>query len=279
MKDLAPAAVPADFPEKEMVVPQAVSITAADGMQIPGQLFLPPSLKAGERRPAVIFLHGGSRRQMLLGWHPMYYYHGAYAFNQYLASRGFVVLSVNYRSGTGYGMEFREAIDYGATGASEFQDVLGAGLYLRSRADVDPQRIGLWGGSYGGYLTAMGLARASDLFAAGVDLHGVHDWSGTRHSGHAPRRPDDGGVPAQAFESSPMSNLDGWKSPVLLIHGDDDRSVIFNQTVQLVDELRKRKVDYELLVFPDEVHDFLLQKNWLRAYRAAAGFLERKLGK
>lgn len=92
--------------------------------------------------------------------------------NQFLANRGYIVLSVNYRSGMGYGMEFREALNYGATGGSEFNDVMGAGVYLRNRSDVDPQRIGLWGGSYGGYLTAMGLSRASDLFAAGVDMHG-----------------------------------------------------------------------------------------------------------
>src|SRR5205823_11108228 len=96
--------------------------------------------------------------------------------NQYLASQGYVVLSINYRSGIGYGLNFREAINYGASGASEFNDVEGAGLYLRTRADVDPARIGLWGGSYGGYLTALGLARASNLFAAGVDFHGVHVW-------------------------------------------------------------------------------------------------------
>ena len=114
---------------------------------------------------------------MLLGWHYMDYYNNSYAMNQYLASLGYIVLSVNYRSGIGYGLDFREALNYGATGASEFNDVLGAGLYLRSRPDVDPKRIGLWGGSYGGYLTALGLARASDLFAVGVDFHGVHDWS------------------------------------------------------------------------------------------------------
>ena len=114
---------------------------------------------------------------MLLGWHYMDYYNNSYAMNQYLASLGYIVLSVNYRSGIGYGLDFREALNYGATGASEFNDVLGAGLYLRSRPDVDPKRIGLWGGSYGGYLTALGLARASNLFAVGVDFHGVHDWS------------------------------------------------------------------------------------------------------
>ena len=136
----------------------------------------------------MIFFHGGSRRQMLLGWHYMDYYHNAYGMNQYLASLGYVVLAVNYRSGIGYGLNFREAINYGASGASEFNDVLGAGLYLRTRPDVDPKRIGLWGGSYGGYLTALGLARASDLFAAGVDFHGVHDWSAFRGNSARTRR-------------------------------------------------------------------------------------------
>src|SRR6202051_687669 len=140
---------PAAFPTPPLVDPQQVIINAADGMQIHCQLFLPPNAKPGEKHPAAIFFHGGSRRQMLLGWHYMDYYNHAYAMNQYLASRGYVVLSVNYRSGIGYGLNFREALNYGAAGASEFNDVLGAGLYLRSRSDVDPKRMGLWGGSDG----------------------------------------------------------------------------------------------------------------------------------
>ena len=169
--------LPSTFAATALVAPQAVMITATDGMQIQAQLFVPKDLKAGEKRPALIFFHGGSRRQMLLGWHYNYYYRNAYAMNQWLASQGYIVLSVNYRSGIGYGLDFREALNYGARAAPEFNDVMGAGLYLKSRADVDPARIGLWGGSYGGYLTAMGLSRASDLFAAGVDFHGVHDWN------------------------------------------------------------------------------------------------------
>src|SRR5690606_23106817 len=176
-RELAPGSIPADYPIRALVEPQAVTITAADGMQIPAQLFLPPDLRAGERRPALIFFHGGSRRQMLLGFHYGSYYHNAYALNQYFANRGYIVLSVNYRSGIGYGMHFREALTYGAAGGSEFYDVLGARLYLRYRPDVDPSRIGRGGGSYGGYRTGMGLSRASDLFAAGVDIHGVHDWN------------------------------------------------------------------------------------------------------
>jgi dipeptidyl aminopeptidase/acylaminoacyl peptidase len=226
----------------------------------------------------VIFFHGGPRRQMLLGWHFYEYYHNAYAFNQFLASRGYLVLSVNYRSGTGYGMEFREALRYGAVGASEFNDVLGAASYLRGRPDVDASRIGLWGGSYGGYLTALGLARASDRFKAGVDLHGVHDWR-TETKLFLPS--DDLDVQQAALrlalDSSPMAHVKTWRSPVLLIHGDDDRNVEFRQTVQLVEALRGQGVEFEQLVFPDEVHEFLTHAKWLEAFRAAADFLDRKL--
>ncbi|HLN02895.1 MAG TPA: prolyl oligopeptidase family serine peptidase [Bryobacteraceae bacterium] len=279
-KDLAPDAIPADFPADKLVMPQAVMISAADGMQIHGQLFVPVTMRAGERRPAVVFFHGGSRRQMLLGWHYMYYYNNAYAMNQYLASRGFIVLSVNYRSGIGYGLDFREALNYGARGASEFNDVVGAGLYLRGRPDVNPARIGLWGGSYGGYLTALGLARASDLFAAGVDFHGVHDWNeviGNFTPSYDPQKQqDDARI---AFESSPMAAVKQWRSPVLLIHGDDDRNVPFTETVMLVEALRKQNVQFEELIFPDEVHDFLMHAHWLAAYHASEDFLKRHLMK
>ena len=277
-KDLALDSIPVDFPTDKLVTPQAVVISAADGMQIHGQLFVPVAIRAGERRPAVVFFHGGSRRQMLLGWHYMYYYNNAYAMNQYLASRGYIVLSVNYRSGIGYGLDFREALNYGARGASEFNDVVGAGLYLRSRPDVDPARIGLWGGSYGGYLTALGLARASDLFAAGVDFHGVHDWNeviGNFTPSYDPEKQQE--AARIAFDSSPMADVKTWRSPVLLIHGDDDRNVPFHETVMLVEALRKQNVEFEELIFPDEVHDFLMHAHWLAAYHASEDFLKRHL--
>lgn len=282
-KDLDPAA-PASFPKDALVKPQPVMITAADGMQIHGQLFLPSNHANGIRHPALVFFHGGSRRQMLLGFHYMYYYSNAYSLNEYLASQGYVVLSVNYRSGIGYGLNFREAIHYGAQGGSEFNDVIGAGLYLKSRADVDPARIGVWGGSYGGYLTAMALSRASDLFAAGVDFHGVHDWSALRgYLTRAGASADPEEIRERqeaariAFESSPMASVDTWKSPVLLIHGDDDRNVEFSQTVMLVEALRKRNVPFEELIFPNEIHDFLLARHWVEAYQATADFFARKL--
>jgi dipeptidyl aminopeptidase/acylaminoacyl peptidase len=278
-RELAAGALPAAFPAAALVEPDAVSIVAADGMRVPGQIFRPIApVAAGQKRPALVFFHGGSRRQMLLGWNYRSYYHNAYAFNQLMASRGYVVLSVNYRSGIGYGLDFREALHYGAAGASEYNDVVGAGLFLRGQADVDPARIGLWGGSYGGYLTAMGLARASDLFAAGVDVHGVHDWNNAIRNFmpgyNAERRPE---VARLAAASSPMAFIDGWRSPVLLIHGDDDRNVPFGESVELVEQLRARNVHVEQLVFPDEVHGFLLHRSWVRAYTAAAAFLDRHL--
>jgi dipeptidyl aminopeptidase/acylaminoacyl peptidase len=281
VRDLAPEAIPPDFPSEQLAEPQQVIFPGADGMPIHGQLFLPKNAGDPAKRdhPAVVFFHGGSRRQMLLGWHYMSYYHNAYAMNQYLASRSYVVLSVNYRSGIGYGMEFREAVNYGATGASEFNDVLGAGLYLRSRPDVDPRRIGLWGGSYGGYLTALGLARASDLFAAGVDLHGVHDWNLEIPNfvpAYDPTKNSD--AARLAYESSPIASVKTWRSPVLLIHGDDDRNVPFSETVQLVEALRRQGVELQTLVFPDEIHDFLTYARWLEAYHAAVDFFGHKLG-
>ena len=268
-RDMAPETIPADFPTDDLVVPQQVIYTASDGMLVHAQLFLPPAGTPNARHAAVVFMHGGSRRQMLLGWHYMDYYNKAYAMNQYLASQGYVVLSINYRSGTGYGRNFREAVNYGPSGASEFKDVEGAGLYLRGRADVDAARIGLWGGSYGGYLTALGLARASSLFAAGVDIHGVHDWS-TRLAASAD-------TARTALESSPMASVRTWRSPVLLIHGDDDRNVNFSETVTLANALRQQGVYFEQLILPDEIHSFLRHASWLRGYHAAADFLRRKL--
>ena len=260
----------------QLVAPERVTFTATDGMEIPGQLFLPNDLKPGEKRPAVLFFHGGSRRQMLLAWHYLPYYHNTYAMNQYLASRGYIVLSVNYRSGTGYGLNFREALNYGATGASEFQDVMGAGLYMKSRPDVDPKRIGIYGGSYGGYLTAHALARASDLFAVGVDIHGVHDWNvGIRT--FIPTYAPGPEIERRNFESSPLNFVKGWRSPVLLIHGDDDRNVSFAETVTLAEALRKQGVTFESLVIPDEIHGFLRYDSWLRVFQTSADFFDKYL--
>ncbi|PYX88256.1 MAG: hypothetical protein DMG68_09050 [Acidobacteria bacterium] len=132
----------------------------------------------------------------------------------------------------------------------------------------------------GGFLTALGLARNSDLFAAGVDYHGVHDWSAFLpqwDNNTKPGAPDLAEAHKLAWESSPDASVDKWKSPVLLIHGDDDRNVPFSQTVDLVQRLRENHVHMEEMIFPDEIHGFLMWRSWIKAYGATADFFDRIL--
>ena len=262
---LVSAEPPARFPMAAHVVPENILIEAEDGVVFHNQLFLPPDLRPGERRPALVFIHGGPRRQMLLGYNYGHFYHMAYAVNQYFALQGYVVLSVNFRSGIGYGRAFREDPAWGRRGNEEYLDILATGLYLRDRDDVDPDRIALWGLSYGGILTAQGLARNSDLFAAGVDIAGVHLWGDVLD-------PDE-----VSYQSSSVPFVEDWRSPVLLVHGDDDRNVAFSETVGLVQALRAHQVPFELIVFPDDVHAFLLHHRWIETFEAMDDFLERHL--
>ncbi len=269
--------LPSHYPKDQFVEPEAVTFKSADGLTIHGQLFK-PSGKKKDGAPAVIFMHGGPIRQMLLGYHYSGYYANAYVLNQFLASQGYVVLAVNFRDGIGYGRDFRRAKNQGPRGAAEYKDIVAAGKYLQSRSEVDPERIGLWGGSYGGYLTAMGLAKNSDLFKAGVDFHGVHDWA-WRARDFSPG--GSWGITKElmdmAFHSSPISELQYWSSPVLIITGDDDRNVMFGQSIDLKNKLDKIGVYNEVLVFPDEVHGFLRYESWLRAYKQTADFFTRFL--
>jgi len=274
--------IPADFPSAQLVIPKKVVFQASDGLSVHGQLFERDVQHGSAKKGAIIFVHGGPPRQMLLGWHYSDYYTNAYALNQYLASLGFTVLSVNYRLGIGYGRDFQHPGASGSTGASEYLDVVAGAKFLKSLGWVDPKRIGIYGGSYGGFLTAMALARNSDIFAAGADLHGVHDWTAERAQNVLSRtrfeRPADADTAfAIAFHSSPIAFMKTWKSPVILIHGDDDRNVCFAQTVDLARRLSTLGVPYEELIIPDDTHHFMRHANWVRADSAVADFLTRKL--
>jgi dipeptidyl aminopeptidase/acylaminoacyl peptidase len=278
----------ASYPTSALVTPQSVSFPSGDGLKVYGQLFLPPG--GATRKPAVVFVHGGPPRQMLAGWHYSDYYSATYAMNQYLALKGYVVLALNYRLGIGYGHEFHRPPKSGAQGAAEYLDVRAAGQWLAQRPDVDASRIGIYGGSYGGYLTALALGRDSKLFAAGVDIHGVHDMT-TPSSGAGAAlanamsggrfEPTDREQAARvAWESSPVSSVGTWTSPVLLIHGDDDRNVRFSQTTDLVQRLRKKgDVVMEELVIVDDTHHWMQFANSVRVYEAAAAFLDRMIGR
>lgn len=284
---IAPQLIPAKFPMDDLVTPKNVTFQSADGLTVHGQLFVPKNAPKNKqsKRPGIVYLHGGPQRQMMLGWHMMGYYSNDYSLNQYLAHRGFVVLSVNYRLGPGYGFDFHFPPKAGPRGASEYQDVQAASQYLQSLPNIDAQRIGIYGGSYGGFLTAMGLAHDSAMFKAGVDIHGVHDWilqRGfmkdllTRKQYEMP--PDTQQAIETSWQSSPVSALAGWKSPVLFITGDDDRNVRVTQTVDLWRRLRGTGVHQETLILVDETHSLHRHENALKANRATAEFLERFLG-
>ena len=275
---LAEDRIPSTFPTNALVIPKSVTFKAGDGVTVYGQVFERDDLRG--KKPAVIFIHGGPPRQMLAGWHYSDYYSNSYAAQQYFANRGYVALSVNYRLGIGYGFDFHRPDSAGAQGANEYRDIVAAAHFLRSRSDIDVARIGVWGGSYGGYLTAHALARNSDLFAAGVDIHGVHNYA-DRYT--APSNRFESSDREQAAEvgwkSSPIAYMSTWKSPVLLIHGDDDRNVRFAETTDLARRLEQTNVYFETIVIPDDTHHFLKHTNWIRVNEATFEFIDRMLNK
>jgi len=174
-------------------------------------------------------------------------------------------MSINYRSGIGYGKSFRTAPNTGGRGNAEYQDVRAGGQYLQTRTDVDANRIGIWGLSYGGVLTAQALARNSDIFKVGVDLAGVHLWGSSLDPENV------------AYKSSAISAIDTWKSPVLLEQGDDDRNVQFSQLTGLVQLLRAHNVYHEVIVYTDDTHEPLLHQRYLNVFNRLEEFISRYL--
>lgn len=275
-KLLQEAIIPADFPQSSLVVPKQVTFTAPDGTTVYGQLFEKESGAA--KKPGIIFAHGGPQRQMLLGWSYMDYYSNTYALNQYLAELGFVVLSVNYRLGIGYGYEFHRPANGYYQGAVEYQDIKSGGEYLAALPQVDEGKIGIYGGSYGGYLTALALARDSDLFKVGVDIHGVHDLDGRYDLPETYEIASDLDKAKKiAWESSPIAYLKTWTSPVLFIHADDDRNVAVSQTADLIRRFEELGKPYESILIPGDTHHWMKWSNMIKVDKATADFLKKHL--
>src|SRR5665213_4280811 len=259
-------------------LPEIVHFAAADGTALTAVWFSPRNVQRRARAPAVVYVHGGPIRQMLPAWHMNSYYAYVYAANQLLALHGVGVLAVNYRTGAGFGRTFRDAAAYGPNGLSELQDVIAAGEYLRSRPEIDSARIGIYGGSYGGHLVANALARRSDLFMAGVAWHGIYDFTQwITNVGHPNRLAAPWGSSEAtrdlAFQGSALSQVSSWRSPTLLISGDDDRNVDFAETVTLYQALENAKVPVEVYVLPNEVHAFLRFNSWLDVVDRTGRFL------
>jgi dipeptidyl aminopeptidase/acylaminoacyl peptidase len=259
--------------------PREVHLTSTDGLEFTGQLFEP---SGPGRHPALVYVHGGPQRQMFPSFSYMGYYSNDYAVNRRLAEQGYAVLSINYRSGIGYGRAFRDAPGRAWRDATEYRDVLAAGKWLASQPNVDPNRIGIWGGSYGGLLTGQALARNSDLFKAGVGIHGVYDWSWPSpikgHLSPSHYFGVDEKDKERALAASPLGHIDTWRSPVLLIHGDSDMNVDVVESVDLAQRLRDRGVDVRTVIFPGEAHDFIRHSAWTTLWKDLDAFFAETLG-
>jgi dipeptidyl aminopeptidase/acylaminoacyl peptidase len=274
--DLAPRAIPADFPSADLIVPRLVTFEAADGMTIHAQLFVP----RGRTRPgpAVLFFHGGpTNRQMFAAWDPFETHSHLYECSQYLANHGYEVLSVNYRGGAGYGLEYREPPGFGTGGASELKDIVGAAKYLLSLPEIDPKRLGVWGGSYGGRMTLLALAEAPQYFAAGVSYSGIYDWLTMPEFNLDRGDPSNAAAVKLAYDSGPVAHMEQWRAPVLLMLGDADPIVNIEQTTALAAVLREKHIPVDVLTIPDEVHFLLRHSSWNTVFEATKDYFDRHL--
>ena len=251
-----------------------VSVPARDGARIPARLFKPAAFKKGG--PAVIFIHGAGYLQNVDRWWSSGYFH-EYMFNHILMERGFLILDVDYRGSAGYGRDWRTAI-YRHMGGKDLDDVVDAAKYVVAQYGVDPRKIGLYGGSYGGFLTLMGMFTQPDVFAAGAALRPVADWAFYNHGYTS----DILNLPqndAEAYRnSSPIFFAQGLKGALLICHGMADTNVEFQDTVRLVQKLIElHKENWQLAVYPVEDHGFAEPASWADEYKRILKLFEQNL--
>ncbi|MEM8988263.1 MAG: alpha/beta fold hydrolase [Pseudomonadota bacterium] len=263
-----------------MPAPEVVSYKAPDGVPIQAILYRSPKTADGGAAPAVVWAHGGSRRQFYPAWNTRHTNSMQY---MYLVAKGYTVLVPNYRSGIGFGLDFREPKSYGGRGAGEVQDVIAGAKYLiKNVSGVDPDKIGIVGFSYGGHLVTNALAR-SNVFAAGVSVAGVGDWvvemeKDTKETlpYNIPERMK---LERRAYASSAISKIDDWgDEPLMLIHGDNDGSAAMQQSLELYLALKRRGKTAEALIFPGEGHQFYRTENIRRSLEAMDAYLQRHMG-
>ena len=268
---------------EELTAPEIVRFVSADGTVVPAQLFLPnpqTQLNGVGGVPGIVWIHGGGIRQNRFGWHPLRGSAIYYTFHQYLVDRGYAVLSIDYRGSIGYGRDFRVA-PHLDLGGGDLDDVLAGGRYLRGLEAVDIQKVGVWGPSYGGYLTLEAMLRAPTAFDAGVDVAGMTDWRDWWR--------DPGGVwidgrmdsptahPDLYRDRSPIEHVDSLQRPLLLLHGSADGPVSWLESLRLIDELVRAGKPFESMVYPGETHLFTREHTWLDAFRRVEEFFERHL--
>ncbi len=279
--------MPETLTSDKQYVPEEVSFKSAGGLTIYGYLMKPRNIPEGSKVPAIVWCHGGPIRQMRPGWHPLPDYALFHGFNQYLVQQGYVVLSVNYRGGVGYGRDFRQAI-YNKMGVDDVADVVNAGKFLKSLPFVDPDRVGVWGLSYGGYMTLHSVTQYPDVFRCGVNIAGIWDFAqytrwaeGIYGKGTGLFKVYLGGEPEAAPElyaqASPVTFLANMKEPLMSLHGTADANVDFEQLDRIVEDCVKHGKHHEAVYYPGEVHTFAKRVTWLDAIPKIEKFIAQHL--
>lgn len=262
---------------EDLVLGEVIRYKSFDGMEIPALLFKPKDTKAGDKLPAILSIHGGPGGQTRLSYSPLV---------QYLVNSGYVVLAVNNRGSSGYGKTFYAADDR-KHGDADLKDCVESKKFLTGTGYVDPARIGIMGGSYGGYMTLAGLAFTPDEFAVGVDIFGVANWLRTLNSmpeWWGPERDamfkEIGHPKADSvalYNKSPLFHTNKIKKPLIVIQGANDPRVLKIESDEIVANVKKNGVPVEYITFPNEGHGFVKKENEITAYRAVRDFLDKYL--
>ena len=257
--------------------PKVISFKARDGADVYARLFTPEMLGARRdpARPGVVFVHGAGYLQNAHKYWSSYF--REYMFHNLLAAKGYVVLDVDYRASAGYGRDWRTAI-YRHMGGKDLEDIVDGARYLSSAEKVDPRRIGVYGGSYGGFITLMAMFTTPDVFAAGAALRPVTDWTRYNH-GYTSNILNTPQRDAEAFrKSSPIYFAEGLKGALLICHGMVDTNVHFQDSIRLAQRLIElRKENWELAVYPVENHGFTEETSWADEYKRILKLFEENL--
>ena len=269
---VSPSAEWLSFP---WITPEIVMIPASDGVQVPAHIYRPSDMNAEPNGAAVIFVHGaGYLHNVGNFWSE---YPREYMFNQFLASKGYTVLDLDYRGSDGYGRDWRTAI-YRHMGGRDLQDQVDASKYLVQTIHVDPKRIGIYGGSYGGFITLMALFTESPHFGAGAALRSVTDWAhyNQGYTSDILNLPQNDTLAYR--QSSPIYFAEGLQDPLLMAHGMSDTNVHFQDIVRLTQRfIELGKTRWELAAYPVEDHAFVRPSSWADEYRRIFELFERYL--
>jgi dipeptidyl aminopeptidase/acylaminoacyl peptidase len=240
-----------------------VQVPARDGVKVPARMYKPANYKKGG--PAVIFVHGAGYLQNVD--HKWSTYYHEYMFHHLLQERGFLVLDVDYRGSSGYGRDWRTAV-YQHMGGKDLDDIVDAAKYAVAQHGADPKKIGLYGGSYGGFITLMAMFTQPDVFAAGAALRPVTDWATYNHGYTANILNTPQSDPEAYRRSSPIYFAEGLKGALLICHGMVDTNVEFQDTVRLIQRLIElKKENWSVAPYPVEDHSFIQASSWADEYK------------